>query len=148
VDLALTQAQELSVASARAVVEREPYPHEPLVEHSRAVAPVLAAEIKREATVQGFHAANTPEDLGGGGRDPVSLASSEREPGHANFGLQHLVARTTIPLRDEPLPTIPRRQPTQRALARTTADHGRRPDGWRRRLGSYSASSCGPVLSF
>lgn len=98
-DFALTQEQELLVASVRAFVERELYPHEALVERTRAVPPEIAAAIKRKAIEQGFYAANMPEELGGGGLDPLSLALFERELGRANFGLQYVVARPSNILR-------------------------------------------------
>lgn len=98
-DFALTHEQELLVGSARAFVERELYPHEPLVEREREVPRDLAAEIGRKARALGFHAANMPEELGGGGLDPVSLALFERELGRASFALQYVVARPSNILR-------------------------------------------------
>jgi acyl-CoA dehydrogenase len=98
-DLALSHEQELLVRTARAFVERELYPHEARVERTCEVPMELAAEIRRKAVAQGLYAANMPEELGGGGLDPVSLVLLERELGRASFALQAIVARPSNILR-------------------------------------------------
>ena len=113
-DFSLSEEQNMLVASARAFVEQELYPHEEEVEKNGRVRPELAVHIKRRAREQGLYAANMPEALGGGGLDTVSLSLVERELGRAAFALQYLVARPSNILqacRDEQveaylLPTI------------------------------------------
>lgn len=92
-DFALTEEQEMLVASARRFVEQELYPHEDEVEKTDQVSPELRQEITRKAIKLGFYAANMPAEIGGGGLDAVSLALFERELGRANFALQYLVGR-------------------------------------------------------
>src|SRR5699024_663663 len=53
----------------------------------------LAEQIRTRALDAGLYAANMPEDIGGGGLDPISLTLAEREFGKTSFALQMLVAR-------------------------------------------------------
>ena len=92
-EFSLSDEQRMLVDSVRTFVEKELYPYEDEVEASDEVRPELAYQIRERAIVQGFYAANMPEDLGGGGLDSVSLSLVERELGRANFALQYLVGR-------------------------------------------------------
>lgn len=92
-DFALSDEQEMLVASIRAFIEQELYPHEDRVERDAEVPPDLAAAIRSKAIEMGFYAANMPEDLGGGGLDTLSLTLMERELGRPSFALQSFVGR-------------------------------------------------------
>ena len=92
-DFNISTEQSLIVDTVRAFVERELIPREAEVERTDAIAPEVAAEVKRKAIEAGLFAANMPEAIGGGGLDAVSMALMERELGRANMALQMLVAR-------------------------------------------------------
>jgi acyl-CoA dehydrogenase len=81
------------VDTVRTFVTRELYPHEDAVERAGDVPPELVAQIRRRAIEAGLHAANMPEELGGGGLDAVGMTLAERELGKASYALQWLVAR-------------------------------------------------------
>ena len=92
-DFALSTEQRLLIESLQAFVEQELYPHEDEVERTGELRPEVIEAIKAKAIERGFYAANMPEDLGGGGLDPVSTALLERELGKASFALQSIVGR-------------------------------------------------------
>ncbi|NGO09592.1 acyl-CoA dehydrogenase [Streptomyces sp. HC44] len=92
-DFGLTPEQDLVVDTVRAFAETELYPYEDEVERLDAVPPELAAQIRKKAIDAGLYAANMPEELGGGGLDPITLTLAERELGRASYALQMLVAR-------------------------------------------------------
>ncbi len=92
-DFELSDEQRGVVATIRAFVERELYPHEDEVERLDEVPAELAAAIRSRALRAGLYAANMPTELGGGGLDAVSLTLVERELGKASCALQMLVAR-------------------------------------------------------
>ena len=92
-DFALSTEQRLLIESLQAFVEQELYPHEDEVERTGELRPEVIEAIKAKAIEQGFYAANMPEDLGGGGLDPVSTALLERELGKASFALQSIIGR-------------------------------------------------------
>ena len=92
-DFGLDDEQRAIVDTVRTFVERELYPHEDEVDRTNEVTPELAAQIRRKAIDAGLHAANMPEELGGGGLDAVGMTLAERELGKASYALQWLVAR-------------------------------------------------------
>jgi acyl-CoA dehydrogenase len=98
-DFALTDEQQMIVATVRRFVENELYPHEALVEKLDEVPAELAREIQAKAIAAGLYAANMPEALGGAGLDNVAMTLMERELGRASFALQMLVARPSNILR-------------------------------------------------
>ncbi len=89
----LSTEQEMLVDAVRSFVEHELQPHEAAVDRADAVAPELAAEIRRKALELGFYAVNMPAEVGGGGLDYVSQALFERELGHTSWALQVFVGR-------------------------------------------------------
>jgi acyl-CoA dehydrogenase len=92
-DFGLSAEQEMLVATSRAFVERELYPHEAEVERTRQVRRELARHIVARALELGLYAANMPEELGGGGLDTLSMCLVDRELGRASYALHYLVAR-------------------------------------------------------
>ena len=91
--------QKLVVESVRRFVEEECYPHEAEVERRGDVPPEVAEAIRAKAMENGFHAANMPEELGGGGLDTLTMTMMERELGRTSFALQMLVHRPSNILR-------------------------------------------------
>jgi len=81
------------VASVKAFVEQELYPHEQEVERTGVVSSEIHQKIKQAALASGLYAANMPEKFGGAGLDTVTLCMMERELGRASFALQYIVAR-------------------------------------------------------
>src|SRR5690625_2861793 len=92
-DFALTPEQTAIVETVRRFVTTELQPHEELEEERDAVPAGLASEIRAKAIGAGLRAANMPEELGGGGLDPVGLTLVERELGRTSYALQALLAR-------------------------------------------------------
>jgi acyl-CoA dehydrogenase len=93
VDFSLDPEQRAIVATVRDFVRRELVPHEDLVERLDEVPAELASRVRNTAISAGLYAANMPEELGGGGLDPMSLTLVERELGWTSYALQALVAR-------------------------------------------------------
>jgi acyl-CoA dehydrogenase len=93
VDFELTPEQRLIAETVREFVEKELYPHEEEVERLDEVPAGIARSIRDKARAAGLHAANMPEELGGGGLDALSMVLVERELGRASYALQMLVAR-------------------------------------------------------
>jgi acyl-CoA dehydrogenase len=93
VDFGLTPEHEAIVETVRRFVDKELVPHEDEVERRDDVPDELAASIRAKALQAGLYAANMPEELGGGGLDPVSMVLVERELGRTSYALQMLVAR-------------------------------------------------------
>ncbi len=89
----LSEEQKLLVETARRFVEEELYPHEEEVEKTANVRPELRQQIIRRAIEVGLYAANMPEELGGGGLDPLSMCMLDRELGRASYALQYTVGR-------------------------------------------------------
>lgn len=89
----LSEEQNLLVETARRFVEEELYPHEMEVERSDEVRPELRRQIVERSLEIGLYAANMPEELGGGGLDPLSMCLLDRELGRASMALQYTVAR-------------------------------------------------------
>ena len=92
-DFSLDIEQQAVADTVRQFVERELMPYEDEVERLDELPEGLADQIRERALNAGLYAANMPEELGGGGLDPVSLTLAEREFGKTSFALQMLVAR-------------------------------------------------------
>src|ERR1700712_5997007 len=88
-DFGLTDEQRAVVATTRAFVERELYPHEEEVERTGVVRPELVAEIRAKALAAGLYAANMPEEVGGAGLDTVTWVLYEKELGKASYALHY-----------------------------------------------------------
>jgi acyl-CoA dehydrogenase len=88
-EFGLTDEQRAVVATTRAFVERELFPHEEEVERTGVLRHELAAEIRRKAVAAGIYAANMPEEVGGAGLDTVTWVLYEKELGRANYALQY-----------------------------------------------------------
>jgi acyl-CoA dehydrogenase len=93
VDFGLTPEHEAIVETVRRFVDKELRPHEDEVDRTDDVPAELVTSIRTKALEAGLYAANMPEDLGGGGLDPVSMVLVERELGRTSYALQWLVAR-------------------------------------------------------
>ena len=98
-DFGLTQEQRLIVDVACEFTEKELFPYEEEVERSGQVRPELVDQIRSRSIAAGIYAANMPEEYGGAGLDPLTLALVERELGAASFALQYIVARPSNILR-------------------------------------------------
>ena len=92
-DFGLDDEQRAIVDTVRTFVERELYPHEDEVDRLGDVPAELVTHIRKRAIEAGLHAANMPEEIGGGGLDAVGMTLAERELGKASYALQWLVAR-------------------------------------------------------
>ena len=92
-DFQVTEEQRMLLDSLRAFLEAEIYPHEAEVDRSGEVPAEIAERISRRSKEMGFHAANLPESVGGGGLDYSSLALMEREMGKTSYGLNGYIAR-------------------------------------------------------
>lgn len=92
-DFGLTDEQRAIIATTRAFVERELYPHEEEVERTGVLRPELARQIADRALAAGIYAANMPEEVGGAGLDAVTQVLFERELGRAGYALHSCVGR-------------------------------------------------------
>ena len=92
-DFGLTDEQKLIAATARRFTEQELFPHEEEVERTGRVPPELVERIRSRSIEAGIYAANMPEEYGGAGLDPLTLALVERELGAASYALQYIAAR-------------------------------------------------------
>lgn len=92
-DFALTDEQELILATVRDFTNRELLPHEGEVERLGHVPPEVADGIRKRAIEAGIFAANMPVEVGGAGLDNLTMALVEKELGKASYALHHLVAR-------------------------------------------------------
>jgi len=92
-DFGLSDEQRAVIATTKAFVERELYPHEQEVERTGVLRPELAEEITQKAIRAGLHAANMPEEVGGAGLDTVTLVLYEKELGRANYALHSAIGR-------------------------------------------------------
>ncbi len=86
-DFALTEEQAMIVATTRAFVENELYPHEAAVERSGHLSMDLIKELQAKAIEAGLYAANLPEEVGGAGLDTLTWLLYEKELGRANYAL-------------------------------------------------------------
>ena len=89
----LSEEQQMLVDTARRFVEEELYPWEQEVEQTNDVRPELRQQIIDRSRAIGLYAANMPEELGGGGLDPLSMCLLDRELGRASMALQYTVGR-------------------------------------------------------
>src|SRR3569623_129266 len=92
-DFGLDDEQRAIVDPVRTFVQRELYPHEDEVARLGDVPAELVTHIRKRAIAAGLHAANKPEELGGGGLEAVSMTLVERELWKASYSLQCLGAR-------------------------------------------------------
>ena len=92
-DFALTNEQEMVVDTVRTFVERELVPHEEEVERQGDVSPDLVAQIRDRSLEAGIYAANMPAELGGGGRDNLTMALVDRACGWTQYARHYVVAR-------------------------------------------------------
>ena len=88
-DFALTEEQQLIVATTREFVRRELVPHEREVEDTGVLREELLHELRDKAIAAGLYAANMPTEVGGGGLEGVSWALYEKELGHTSYALQY-----------------------------------------------------------
>ena len=86
-DFGLSEEQAMIVATTRAFVEAELYPHEAMVERTGVLPVELIREIQKKAMMAGLYAANMPVDVGGAGLDTLSWLLYEKELGRANYAL-------------------------------------------------------------
>ncbi len=86
-DFGLSEEQAMIVATTRAFVEAELYPHEAMVERTGVLPLELIREIQQKAMAAGLYAANMPAELGGAGLDTLSWLLYEKELGRANYAL-------------------------------------------------------------
>jgi acyl-CoA dehydrogenase len=88
-DFALTEEQQLIVATTREFVRRELVPHEREIEDTGVLREELLHELRDKAIAAGLYAANMPTEVGGGGLEGVSWALYEKELGHTSYALQY-----------------------------------------------------------
>ncbi len=88
-----TEEQLLLIDTAKRFVEEELYPYEEEVEQTGELRPQLRQQIIDRSLQVGLYAAAMPEELGGGGLDPLSMCMLDRELGRASYALQYTVAR-------------------------------------------------------
>ncbi len=89
----LNEEQEMIVATVRAFVENEIYPHEENVERSGEVPTDVARAIKQKCLDLGFYACNFPAEVGGAGLGHLEFALVERELGRGAMALCHFFGR-------------------------------------------------------
>ena len=88
-DFALTEEQQLIVATTRDFVRQELVPHEREVEDSGVLREELWRELRQKAISAGLYAANMPSEVGGAGLDAVSWVLYEKELGHTSYVLHY-----------------------------------------------------------
>ncbi|RVT85534.1 acyl-CoA dehydrogenase [Rhodobacteraceae bacterium CCMM004] len=92
-DFALSDEQEMIVATVRRFVETEIYPHEAEVERTGKVPRDLARALRDKVLEMGFYACNFAEDVGGAGLSHLDFALVERELGRGSMALTHFFGR-------------------------------------------------------
>jgi acyl-CoA dehydrogenase len=92
-EFGLSDEQRAVVATTRAFVEKELYPHEEEVERTGTLRPELRDAIRQKAIKAGLYAANMPEEVGGAGLDTVTWVLYEKELGKASYALHYAVGR-------------------------------------------------------
>jgi len=92
-NFAMTDEQEMIVATVRSFVEREIYPHEKHVEQTGQVPAEVAQAIKAKTLELGFYACNFPQEVGGAGLSHLEFALVERELGRGSMALTHFFGR-------------------------------------------------------
>jgi acyl-CoA dehydrogenase len=88
-DFAVTEEQQLIIATTRDFVRQELVPHEREVEDSGVLREELWRELRQKAIGAGLYAANMPAEVGGAGLDAVSWVLYEKELGHTSYALQY-----------------------------------------------------------
>ena len=86
-EFALNEEQRMIIATTRAFVVNELYPHEAEVEDTGVLRAELRDELKRKAIAAGLYAANMPAEVGGAGLDTLTWVLYEKELGRANYAL-------------------------------------------------------------
>ncbi|EEW26099.1 acyl-CoA dehydrogenase family protein [Rhodobacter ferrooxidans] len=86
-DFGLSDEQRMIVATTRAFVEAELYPHEAMVERTGHLPMEVIREVQAKAIAAGLYAANMPEEVGGAGLDTLTWLLYEKELGRANYAL-------------------------------------------------------------
>ena len=74
-DFALSEEQQLIIATTREFVRQELVPHEREVEESGVLREELREQLKAKAIAAGLYAANMPTEVGGGGLDTRQLGA-------------------------------------------------------------------------
>ena len=92
-DFTPTEEQGMLVDSVRQFMEKEIFPHEREIERRGEIPIELGKQIQKRAKEQGLHAANMPEEAGGGGLDFLSATLMDRELGKSTWGLVGWVGR-------------------------------------------------------
>jgi acyl-CoA dehydrogenase len=87
VDFALTEEQQMIIATTRKFVREELVPHEREVEDTGVLRADLQRELKARAIAAGLYAANMPAEVGGTGLDAVSWVLYEKELGYTSYAL-------------------------------------------------------------
>ena len=88
-----SEEQLMLIDTAKRFVEQELYPFEQEVEQSGDVRPELRQQIIDRSVKAGLYSAAMPEEIGGGGLDPLSMCMLDRELGRASYALQYTVGR-------------------------------------------------------
>jgi acyl-CoA dehydrogenase len=83
----LTEEQQMIVATTRAFVEDQLFPHEAEVERSGHLRMDLIRDLQTKAMAAGLYAANMPAEVGGAGLDTLTWLLYEKELGKANYAL-------------------------------------------------------------
>src|SRR2546429_9430413 len=86
---ALSEEQQLIIATTRDFVRRELVPHEREVEESGRLREELRQELKARALAAGLYAANMPTEVGGAGLDAVTWMLYEKELGYTGYVLHY-----------------------------------------------------------
>jgi acyl-CoA dehydrogenase len=92
-DFTPTEEQGMLVDSVRQFMAKEIFPHEREIERRGEIPVELGKQIQKRAKEQGLHAANMPEEAGGGGLDFLSATLMDRELGKSTWGLVGWVGR-------------------------------------------------------
>ncbi len=92
-DFTPTEEQGMLVDSVRQFMAKEIFPHEREIERRGEISIELGKQIQKRAKEQGLHAANMPEEAGGGGLDFLSATLMDRELGKSTWGLVGWVGR-------------------------------------------------------
>ncbi|MGB3179178.1 MAG: acyl-CoA dehydrogenase family protein [Albidovulum sp.] len=86
---------ELLLATVRAFMEAELFPHEDMVDRLGAVPDDLGRQIEKRAIEAGLYSANLPESIGGGGLSKSAMMLIEREYGKTSHALHSWIGRPT-----------------------------------------------------
>ncbi|MEL7256341.1 MAG: acyl-CoA dehydrogenase family protein [Pseudomonadota bacterium] len=91
----MSHEEELLLATVRAFMEENFFPHEEIVDRTGEVPEDLGRQIETRAKELGLFACNLPEDVGGGGLGPRAMRLIEREYGKTTHALHSWAARPT-----------------------------------------------------